>query len=743
MKNRIRSVALKSLAILAAAVLGATCAWTYTLQYQLFPTGTGAGGYFCKWAGSSTVTMAYNLTMPSVSSSITNPSLVQAVLKNDMLNVWNGILKANTVPVQFADGGTSTLTAPACDGVNLITFVNASASAPPPPNGVLAFTYVFATSQAGLLPAGTCGPNDITTTFVGQIIDADITFNTTQAFSIDGRYIGGSANNQAADLEGTALHEMGHVLGLHHSTLNSALMVPAAQQGFPNRSLNSDDIAGINAAYGVNTLGGSISGKITDNASTPNPIFGAIVQLTNTVTGVPTVAGITDSTGAYSMVGFAQGTYRISVKPIDAPFLPGNYTPQYNTAPAAAFNALLRASPVSVTGTANVAMGPIQVTPTHTATFSTAQVGTTYTISLPNGAVQTAFAAVGGVVTSARRAGNPASAYPANLGVTTGAYTLCVGGIGLTADISTSVPTAQATGSTITTNNCSAPLARNFTFPFTTVPGWYDVYTGNDLLPSSLSITTNPLVGAGGVVDSAANTTTYAAGAFISIYGLDLATQTVPNTVFPVATQLGGVSVRVGDRFAPLFFVSPGQINAMIPYEATACSTGATTGCLVDVQVQVGTNSIYDYGNINVVASAPKIFTINATGTGQGAIQDGSAPNCPACPIADGKNYTASAGDILVIYASGLGQTTPAAIDGLSGSGTVPLPTVAFTANGKTIVQSQQNGGVVYAGATSCCSALYQVNVALPAGLGVSNAAQVTITTTPGNTSNTVTVAVK
>ena len=138
---------------------------------------------------------------------------------------------------------------------------------------------------------------------------------------------------------------------------------------------------------------------------------------------------------------------------------------------------------------------------------------------------------------------------------------------------------------------------------------------------------------------------------------------------------------------------------------------------------------------------APKIFSLNATGAGPGAIQDGSAPACQTasgCPMADGTHYTASAGDILVIYASGLGQTTPAAIDGLSGSGTVTLPSVAFTANNVTKVATP-----VYAGATSCCSALYQVNVAVPAGLGANNAAQVTVTVGNGNTSNTVTIAVK
>jgi uncharacterized protein (TIGR03437 family) len=716
MKNRILS-----LFLVIAIVAVATCAWAYTLQYSTDPT-TGAG-YFMKWTTGTTpvtVTMVYNLTFPSQSSFV-NPTLVQAVLRNDMLNIWNGTLKANNIPVRFADGGTTTVSDLSCNGTNMITFSNSNA-AYTVPNGVLAYTYLFAVVSPGLVAAGTCGPNAINTTFVGQIFDAAVTFSTSQTFSTDGRYVSGTAASQADDIEGTALHELGHVLGLHHSTLNSALMIAAVQQGFPNRSMNSDDIAGINAAYGVNNLGGSVSGKVVN--TTGSPVFGAVVNLTNSTTGVPTVGAITDSTGAYSMVGFAPGTYNIWVKPLDAyPTSPGNFTVQYNTAPATAFNAQAVPGTITVASTGTLTIPNIQVNIPYSATFEDVVVETT---------VGNATLSFGGAVSSARRAG-VGSSYPSN----TGAYSICAFGVGLAGTIATSVPNAVASGSTITSGcGVGALLAQNFTFPASTVPGFYDVYTSNDVMPSSLQITTNPFVPSNGIVDSAANTTTYAAGAFISIYGLDLTTQTITNSVFPVPTQMGGVSVRVGDRFAPLFFVSPGQVNAMIPYEAGSCPNGGSSGCPVDVQVQVGSNSLYDYGNITVVPSAPKIFSIDSSGKGQGAIQDGSAPGCPAaCPIANSSN-PASAGDILVIYASGLGQTTPAAIDGLAGTGTTALASVTFSAGTTTkTVQS------VYTGVTSCCSALYQVNVAVPTGLGV-GPANVQLTDSSGNKSNTVTVAV-
>src|SRR5579871_6583326 len=679
---------------LAAVIALGTLAYTYTLQYAV--TLDGKTTYYQKW-GSGTISMAYNLTFPSqFASSNPNPSLVQAVIKNDMQNAG-------------------------CDGVNVITFNDQSAGSPAPTGSVLAFTYVFWVQVPGGA-SGTCPA--IPTTFPGQIYETDITFNIGSPFSTDGRYINGSALNQANDIEGTLIHELGHVLGLHHSTQENAIMVGAAQQSFPNRSLATDDIAGIQAAYGVNNFGGSVSGKITDGLGAP--VLGAVVHLVDNKTGMPAVDGISDSTGAYSMIVPA-GTYNVWVKPLDvSPTSPAFYTSQYNTANPTAFNAFSLPSPITVAASGNTAIPTFQALLSHTALFQD------IVVSTPN-ANNSGFANFGANLVSLRRAG-VGSAYPSN----TGTYKVCGYGAGLAGPITTSVPGATSTGSTISdTCNIGALISQTMSFPATSAPGFYDVYTSNDVQPGGLQVTTNPFIGAGGIIDSAANTKTYAAGSFISIYGLDLTTQTIGNAVFPVPTQLGGVMVRVGDRFAPIFFVSPGQVNAMIPYEAVSCSTGSSTGCTVDVQVQVGNNSLFDYGTITVVASAPKLFSIDSTGSGQGAIQDGSAAGCPAaCPIANSAN-PAAAGDALVIYASGLGQTSPAAIDGLAGTGTTAGATVTFSTSTATKTVS-----AVYTGVTSCCSALYQVNAALPAGLGTGTV-NVQITDSLGNKSNTVTIQAK
>ena len=58
-----------------------------------------------------------------------------------------------------------------------------------------------------------------------------------------------------------------------------------------------------------------------------------------------------------------------------------------------------------------------------------------------------------------------------------------------------------------------------------------------------------------------------APGSAIAILGTGLAAAPVSATALPLPTTLGGVSVLVNGALAPLFYVSPGQISAQLPYE--------------------------------------------------------------------------------------------------------------------------------------------------------------------------------
>ncbi|MGE0128351.1 MAG: M12 family metallopeptidase [Blastocatellales bacterium] len=95
-------------------------------------------------------------------------------------------------------------------------------------------------------------------------------------------------------------------------------------------------------------------------------------------------------------------------------------------------------------------------------------------------------------------------------------------------------------------------------------------------------------------------------------FGENLATGTAAATSQPLPTTLAGVTVKVKDaagveRDAPLFFVSPGQINYQVP-------AGTSVG-VAGVAVYNGSN-IVAAGEIPVVAASPGLFTANASGQG-------------------------------------------------------------------------------------------------------------------------------
>lgn len=95
-------------------------------------------------------------------------------------------------------------------------------------------------------------------------------------------------------------------------------------------------------------------------------------------------------------------------------------------------------------------------------------------------------------------------------------------------------------------------------------------------------------------------------------FGENLANSTAAATSQPLPTTLAGVTVKVKDaagveRDAPLFFVSPGQINYQVP-------AGTSVG-VAGIAVYNGA-TVAAAGEIPVVAASPGLFTANASGQG-------------------------------------------------------------------------------------------------------------------------------
>jgi uncharacterized protein (TIGR03437 family) len=266
--------------------------------------------------------------------------------------------------------------------------------------------------------------------------------------------------------------------------------------------------------------------------------------------------------------------------------------------------------------------------------------------------------------------------------------------------------------------------------------GTSDMTIGSSTFTGGLIVTVNPQVPANGIVEGAAfnqGTTPphFTPGIWITIFGTDLAEQTAQADRIPLPTQLGGVSVRVGNRLAPLNFVSPTQINALIPYE--------TAGTSAEVFLAAGEFSESGRVTLPLGSSAPRVFTL---GGSQGAITVANtfivAAPTGRFNIGGQGSRPANRGEALSIFCTGLGRLNNAPATGVAS----PSSPLATTIDPVSVTIGGVAANVVFSGLTPGLVGLYQINVQVPQGTPSGDAVQVVVTTA-GNRSNTVTIAVQ
>ncbi len=205
-----------------------------------------------------------------------------------------------------------------------------------------------------------------------------------------------------------------------------------------------------------------------------------------------------------------------------------------------------------------------------------------------------------------------------------------------------------------------------------------------------------------------------ASESIVAAFGDNLAAATASAALLPLPTTLGGVSVSVTDsagveRLAPLFFVSPGQINCMIP--------AGTAAGVAKVRVQG------HVGYVTIEAVAPGLFTANASGSG--------------IPAAVGLRVSGGVQTLLPSLTTpiDLGPETDEVFLLLFGTG-------IRGGTSTTVKIGGIDAPVAYAGAQGTMAGLDQVNVKLPRVLAGRGEVDLVLTV-DGKAANTVRVRIK
>jgi uncharacterized protein (TIGR03437 family) len=156
-------------------------------------------------------------------------------------------------------------------------------------------------------------------------------------------------------------------------------------------------------------------------------------------------------------------------------------------------------------------------------------------------------------------------------------------------------------------------------------------------------VTAAPSISRGGSTSSSTRMspqTAVAAGSVASVFGDSLAAGTASGPASPLARSLAGVSVHIGTRLLPLFFVSPAQINFQVPADL---APGAQTLTVTSPDMADLTT------DLTIVRDAPELFPAVDGQIYAMVMHEDGTPVTAAAP--------ARQGELLTVYGTGFGPT--------------------------------------------------------------------------------------
>ena len=187
-----------------------------------------------------------------------------------------------------------------------------------------------------------------------------------------------------------------------------------------------------------------------------------------------------------------------------------------------------------------------------------------------------------------------------------------------------------------------------------------------------------------------------APGSLIVISGSGLSASSAMASGLPLPTNLAETCATVNNIPVPLSLVSPGHIDGQMPYEVV----GSGTLVVTSPGGQSGPFSL------NVLPNAPAVFRNGQAGSLTGLPTIYRAANNQ---LVDNSNPI-HPDDMIVIIATGLGQTSPGAVDGAAAPAQ-PLETATTT---PAVSLGSAGLSVAFAGLVPGQVGVYQINALVP-----------------------------
>lgn len=273
-------------------------------------------------------------------------------------------------------------------------------------------------------------------------------------------------------------------------------------------------------------------------------------------------------------------------------------------------------------------------------------------------------------------------------GVATTLTDFTVNGASYTAQIaslfqSATIPAGGSISATMGLQNLAVPTT--VTFAFSGVDAGGATWTQQLAIPFQGQQTQ---LAVGGVSNAASGSVAFAPGMIVSVYGAALGNFAQATGTIPLPHYLAGFEAMIDGVPAPLYYVSPGQVNLQIPYET---NTGRVTLTV--------SNPFQSYSvKMQIAPAAPGIF-VDAHGGVAGS-------------------STGARGQTVTLYMTGDGQVSPALPTGTTPSSTTPLARLPKPQLPVTVTVGGVPAAVQFIGIPSGLVGVTQVNFTIPATVG-------------------------